>query len=180
MRDYVAALTVAACVLCASSSSHAGGTGRFLGALLARGAVAGVVAGTSSSSAKTYAADTLTVSQLAQCIKRAAKLDDDGTQLETSRTALQAAIDQTDQSKATVEQQRANLNRSSRSAVNSFNALVDRHNVLLTDVKAKQTDFNTSIDAHNVEVDAYNRDCAKKYYADDLAEAKKQAGVTGG
>lgn len=181
MTTYLAALAAAACVLCASSPSEAGGTGRFLGSLLARGAVrAAVATGTSSSSsAKTYSADVLTVPQLAQCIKHASKLDEDSARLETSRTALKASLDEYDQSKAAVEAQRASLNRSSSRAVNSFNALVDRHNAMLSEVKAKQSAFNGDVDTHNVEVNAYNRDCAKQYYADDLVEAKKQAGITG-
>lgn len=81
---------------------------------------------------------------------------------------------------ATIEQQRSRLDRSSRASVNSFNALIDRHNTLVTAAKTKQVDFNSAIDAHNSEVNVYNGDCAKKYYADDLTEAQKLAGINGG
>lgn len=66
------------------------------------------------------------------------------------------------------------------SAVNSFNEAVARHNALLVSAKTRQIDFNTTVGLHNDEVNAHNSECAKRYYADDLPEAQKQAGVTGG
>jgi len=64
--------------------------------------------------------------------------------------------------------------------VNAFNAMVDRHNALVIAAKEKLADFNSAVDAHNAELNAYNGDCAKKYYADDLTEAQKLAGIGGG
>jgi hypothetical protein len=77
-------------------------------------------------------------------------------------------------------QQRSRLDRGSRASVNAFNAMVDRHNALVIAAKEKLADFNSAVDAHNAELNAYNGDCAKKYYADDLTEAQKLAGIGGG
>ena len=61
----------------------------------------------------------------------------------------------------------------------SFNESVERHNALLTSAGATQEDFNTVVNLHNDEVNAHNGECAKRYYADDLPEAHKLAGITG-
>ena len=182
MRNVVVAFGVLTHLLCVSCSADARGMGRFMGGLLARGAANAAVHSTtsSSSSVKSYTPDVLTVTQLAQCIKKASRLDEESDRLETSRTALQSSTSQVDMSLATIEQQRSRLDRSSRASVNSFNALIDRHNTLVTAAKTKQVDFNSAIDAHNSEVNVYNGDCAKKYYADDLTEAQKLAGINGG
>jgi hypothetical protein len=65
-------------LLCAVKPSDAGGMGRFLGSLLARGLVReAIVAGRSNTqpqsyTAKSYTPDVLTVAQLASCIKKLA------------------------------------------------------------------------------------------------------------
>jgi hypothetical protein len=51
---------------------------------------------------------------------------------------------------------------------------------LLASAKTTQENFNTIVSLHNDEVNAHNGECAKRYYADDLPEAQKQAGITGG
>lgn len=163
-----------------SLPSEAGGMGRLLGGLLARGAVVAAVHSGTSSAAKSYTPDVLTVAQLAQCMKTAARLDEAGDRLEADRIALRAATSEVDLSSSTIEAQRSSLDRRSQAAINAFNAMIDRHNTLLNAAKAKQVDFNSAIDAHNGDVNVYNGDCAKKYYADDLAEAQKLAGISGG
>jgi uncharacterized protein (DUF3084 family) len=120
----------------------------------------------------------LTVTQLAQCLKGAAKLDETSERLEVDRKAVQSSTSDVDQSDAALEQQRSKLNRQSKALVNAFNASVQRHNSLLAGAKLKQTDFNSAIDAYNVEVNSHNSDCVKKYYASDLPDAKKLAGIT--
>jgi hypothetical protein len=183
MKASIAAFATVVCVLPLSTPSEAGGMGRFLGGLLARGAVAAAVHSTSSSSSssavKSYTPDVLTVTQLADCMKQASKLDTDSDRIESDRTTLKQAQSDVDQSSASVEQQRSSVNTRSSVSVNAFNKLVDRHNGLVAGVKGRQVTFNTAVDAHNVEVNAYNGACAKKYYADDLGEAKKLAGISG-
>jgi hypothetical protein len=159
--------------------ADAGGMGRFLGSLVARGAVRGaIIAGRSSSDTaapKVYSSDVLTVEQLAQCIKQATKLDGDNDHLEIDRSTLKALVLKVDVSQSFLEMQRANLDRSSQKSVNAFNALIDQHNGLVNNAKAKQADFNALIDAHNLEANAYNTTCTKKYYSEDLPEAQKLA-----
>jgi hypothetical protein len=176
MKYALAAVFIVGSLL-GASRSDAGGMGRFLGALLARGAVVAATSPSTSSSAatKSYTPDTLTVAQLAQCIKKAGKLDDDSSGLETGRADVQAMTAQVDLSSSTIENQRGRVNQRSQASVDSFNALVERHNALVANAKAKQSNFNQSVDAHNIDVGAYNTDCAKKYYADDLAAAQKLA-----
>jgi multidrug resistance efflux pump len=129
-------------------------------------------------STKTYPADVLTVAQLAQCLKGAATLDETNERLEVDRTALRSSVSDVDQSKAAIEQQRSNLNRQSKASVNAFNASVNRYNTLVDGAKNRQINFNSAIDAYNVEVNSHNNDCVKKYYASDLPDAKKLAGIT--
>jgi hypothetical protein len=124
---------------------------------------------------KSYTPDVLTVEQLANCIKKAAKLDGDSQRLEVIRTALLASKSEIDLSSATVEFQRGRVDHYSQKSVDAFNALIDRHNTLVINGKAKQASFNAVVDASNIEVDAYNAACVKKYYADDLPDAQKLA-----
>jgi hypothetical protein len=183
MKNAIVAVAALAVSISMSSPLEARGMGRFLGGLLARGAVSTAVhSGTSSSASsatKSYTSDVLTVSQLAQCIKKASTLDEDSDRLEGRRSALSSSTSAVDSSSATIEQQRSTLDRGSKRAVASFNALVDRHNGLVSAAKSQQTEFNAAIELHNVDVNSYNGECAKKYYADDLPEAQKQAGLGG-
>jgi hypothetical protein len=167
-------------LLCAAKPSEAGGMGRFLGSLVARGVVReAIVAGRSNAQPqylpKSYTPDVLTVEQLANCIKKAAKLDGDGERLEVIRTALLASKSEIDLSSATVEFQRTRVDHYSQKSVDAFNALINRYNILVTNGKSKQANFNALVDAHNTEADAYNAGCVKKYYADDLPDAQKLA-----
>jgi hypothetical protein len=157
------------------SPAEARGAGRFLGSLLARGAVSVAAHSGTTSYAKSYSPDVLTVAQVAQCIRKAGKLDSDAERLEVVRTTVRSAVSGVDQSASALENQRARLDRSSKASVQAFNAAVDRHNKLIADAKARQTEFNSSIDGHNVEAETYNLECARKYYADDLSEAQKLA-----
>jgi hypothetical protein len=167
-------------LLCAAKPSDAGGMGRFLGSLVARGLVReAIVAGRSNAQPqylpKSYTPDVLTVEQLANCIKKATKLDGDGERLEGIRTALLASKSEIDLSSATIELQRTRVDHYSQKSVDAFNALIGRYNALVTDGKAKQASLNALVDGFNIEVDAYNAACVKKYYADDLPDAQKLA-----
>jgi hypothetical protein len=173
---HIAFFIAIACLLSAAPAEARGG-GRFLGSLLSRGAVAAATHSGSSSSAgaKSYTADVLTVAQLAQCIRKAGKLDGDSERLEANRSAVTQAEAAVESSKAEIDNRRARVDQRSRASVNAFNAMIDRHNSLVENAKARQAGFNSEIDAHNTEVGAYNAECARKYYADDLAAAQKLA-----
>ena len=168
-------------LLCAAQPADAGGMGRFLGSLVARGVVRGAIAPGRSNppppsyEAKSYTPDVLTVEQLANCIKKATKLDGDSERLEVIRTALLASKSEIDLSSATVEFQRTRVDHYSQKSVDTFNALISRYNILVTNGKTKQAKLNALVDAFNIEVDAYNPVCVKKYYADDLPDAQKLA-----
>jgi hypothetical protein len=168
-------------LLCAAKPSDAGGMGRFLGSLVARGAVReAVVVGRSNAqpqsfAPKSYTPDVLTVAQLANCIKKASKLDEDSERLEASRAVFLSSKSEIDLSSAAIESQRTRVDHYSQKSVDAFNALINRYNVLVTNGKAKQAGFNALVGAHNTEADAYNAECVKKYYADDLPDAQKLA-----
>jgi hypothetical protein len=159
--------------------ADAGGMGRFLGSLVARGAVRGaIIAGRSQSGAyapKIYSTDVLTVEQLALCIKQATKLDGDSDRIEVDRSSLLTSKSEIDAASAALELQRPRVDHYSQQSINAFNALIDRYNALVINGKSKQASFNTLVDALNVQVDAYNATCVKKYYADDLPDAQKLA-----
>jgi hypothetical protein len=168
-------------LFCAAQPADAGGMGRFLGSLVARGIVRGAIAPGRSNpppqsyEAKSYTPDVLTVEQLANCIKKATKLDGDSERLEIIRTALLVSKSEIDLSSATVEFQRTRVDHYSQKSVDAFNALINRYNILVTNGKAKQASLNALVDAFNIEVDAYNAACVKKYYADDLPDAQALA-----
>jgi chromosome segregation ATPase len=170
-----------------SGEAFAGG---FLKGLSGRGIVRGGAAvargsGSSSSSAasssaaqKTYGADILTVDQLAACLKTASELDTASQSVDTERGALQARVSEVDARRAKLEEAKAKLNRSSKTAVDRHNAAIDSFNKLVDETKAKQAAFNNRVRAQNANVDAYNGQCAKRYYADDLAAARQKANVS--
>jgi hypothetical protein len=166
-------------LLCAAKPSDAGGMGRFLGSLVARGAVReAIVAGRSQSQSyapKAYTAEVLTVAQLATCIKKASKLDEDSERLEASRAVFLSAKSEIDLSSAAIEFQRPRVDHYSQKSVDAFNALINRYNIFVTNGKTKQDSFNALVDAHNSEANAYNAECVKKYYADDLPDAQELA-----
>lgn len=167
-------------LLCTAQPSDARGLGGFLEALLARGLVRGaIIAGRSNAQPqylpKSYTPDVLTVEQLANCIKKATKLDGDRQQLEIIQTALRASQSEIDLSSQFIELQRALVDQHSKNSVDAFNALIDRHNVLVTKRKAQQDSVSALFVGFNIEVDAYNAACVKKYYADDLPDAQKLA-----
>lgn len=149
--------------------------GRFLGSLVARGAVRGAIIAGHSYAPKTYTPDVLTVEQLAGCLKQARKLDGDDAQLEATRSELLASASEIDRSSAAIELQRTRINHYSQQSVDAFNALITRYNSLVTSGKARQAKFNSNVNAFNSRVNAYNLICVKKYYAEDLPDAQKLA-----
>jgi hypothetical protein len=94
----------------AAEPADAGGMGRFLGSLLARGAVRGaIIAGRSQSETyapKVYESDVFIVEQLALCIKQASKLDGDNERLEAERSTLLSSKSAINASSMQVELQR--------------------------------------------------------------------------
>ncbi len=158
---------IAAYALCAlittAQAADAGGMGRFLSGLLTRGAVSATVHGLRDSNtlAKSYTPDILTVDQLVQCLKRATSLDQEFDGLESMRKELQISSDQIDPLKAQLEKKAAVVNRSNKEM----------------NVRNRQELFNYSVNAHNISANSYNAACAKKYYADDMEQARKLAGI---
>lgn len=123
-----------------SVMAEARGGGKFLGALIGRGtAKAAAGAGSSSSGGiKTYGSGVLSVSQLAQCIRTAGKLDEDSTRLEGERTKLETWSSSIDASQAQVSAARTVVDNTSQRSVDAFNILVDRHNQLVQKSKSEQ------------------------------------------
>ncbi|MBX9825108.1 MAG: hypothetical protein K2Y27_08935 [Xanthobacteraceae bacterium] len=126
---------------------------------------------------KTYGADTLTVQQLTDCLKRAEALDNESASIESDRNQVQSKFSQVDSLKAELDRSQAMLNRSSQAAIDRFNADVRRYNAFVSEARSTQASFNSKIDQHNATVQTYNAACAKRYYADDLASAKRSLGI---
>lgn len=160
-----------------SIAAEARGGGKFLGSLIARGAsrAAAGAAGSSSGGIKTYGPDVLTVTDLAQCIKTAGKLDEDSTRIEADRTKLESWSSSVSASKLQVEAAESVVDTRSQRSVDAFNALVDRHNALVQQGKTANLMFNISVGRHNTEVNAYNAACGKSYYPSDLDAAQALA-----
>jgi hypothetical protein len=119
----IAAFLTLACLTCATVPLEARGLGHFLQGLLARGTSA-VQSLEKSHLEKSHKAEFLTVAQLAQCIKKAKKLDQDFDQLEIIRTALPASQSEADQS-GSAKDKRDKFNSSlemHNGEVNAFNA----------------------------------------------------------
>lgn len=168
---------VIVCIICAISliaaeAADARGLGRFVGGLLARGAVSATVHGTR----KSYTPDVLTVDQLVQCLKKASALDQQSEDIESKRREVQIVESQIDRLKNQMDMNERSLNRYSQAAIDSFNADVNRYNTAVINTRANQNVFNEFVNVHNGNVDSYNLVCAKKYYADDMENARRLAG----
>src|SRR3982074_3264465 len=98
MQNMLIAFGALVCTLCVSLPAEARGMGRFLGGLMARGAVSAAAHSgtTSSSSAKSYTPDALAVAHPAQCIRKASKLDEDSDRWEADRAVLRSSISEVD------------------------------------------------------------------------------------
>ena len=142
--------------------------------MLGRAAVNGI-AGSASGGLKTYGPDVLTVSQLAQCIKTAGKLDSDSARYESERTKIEAWSSSIDASQLQVSAARSVMDNTSQRSVDAFNALVDRHNQLVQKGKSEELAFNIGVRSHNSDVNAYNAECGKNYYPSDLGAAQALA-----
>jgi hypothetical protein len=183
---FFAAAAIASCTL-VSGPADAGGLGKFVSGLVARGVVRGVVSGAARStpgntyasgfSDKTYTPNVLTVDQLVQCLKTASALDQQSEVLEGKRSELQLAGREIDQLRAQLEMNPAAVIRSSQVSVDRFNAEVDRYNAIANRLKSKEADFNGLVSDHNSNVTGFNAACAKQYYADDMESARKLAGI---
>jgi hypothetical protein len=178
VQKFLVAAVVVSGLLCVAKPADAGGQGRFLGALVARGLVrdASLAARSNFSyGPKIYNVDFLTVAQLANCIRQATRLDGDNERLEAAKNAFLALKSEIDLATAAVEAQRPRVDHTSQQSVDAFNALVNRHNILVTNGRARQAGINTFVEGFNAQVNGYNAICVKKYYVADLPDAQKMA-----
>jgi hypothetical protein len=164
-------------------TADAGGLGRFVSGLVARGIVRGAAQSRNSNAytpdvlSKTYTPNILTVDQLVRCLKKASALDQQSDQLEGKRIELQSAGKEIDQLKDQLDIKRAAVNRSSQVSVDRFNAEIDRYNVTADRLKSQEERFNVLVTFHNGNVTGFNAECGKQYYADDMESARKLAGI---
>jgi hypothetical protein len=126
---------------------------------------------------KIYGTDTLTVQQLAECLKKANELDREAVAIESKRPALKQEESSLHRFETALEARRIYLNRKSQKEVDEFNESIDRYNRQGEVLKLEQQAFNTGVDAHNVKATLYDASCARRYYADDMEQAKTLAGV---
>ncbi|MCX7310198.1 MAG: hypothetical protein NTV56_00355 [Alphaproteobacteria bacterium] len=165
-------IAVASC-----GTAEARGLGRFASGM-ARGAISNSAhAGVRSYVAKNYTLDVLTVDQLVACLKRANSLDEESEELETSRVAVQIASKELDELGARIEQRGLTVDTRVKRQVDGFNADIEVYNATVQSHKARQAAFNKQVDLHNVGAALFNGNCAKKYYADDMENARKLAGL---
>ena len=169
---FLSGIAVASCV-----TAEARVLGRFASGM-ARGAISNSVhTGVRSYVAKNYTSDVLTVDQLVACLKRANSLDEESEELETTRVALQPASKDLDDLRNRVEQGRLTVDTRVKRQVDGFNADIDAYNATIQNDKARNAAFNKQVDLHNIAAALFNGNCAKKYYADDMENARKLAGL---
>jgi septal ring factor EnvC (AmiA/AmiB activator) len=177
MRRAVAGLLCGTLMLF-TSAAQAGGIGRLLGGLVARGALsAGVHAAAGAAHSKTYTPNVLTVSQLVACLKNANGLDQDSEQLDIRKSELDGLSKQIETLEERISAKRATLNRSSQIQVDSVNADIETLNANIDRIRARGAEHNQLVRTYNEKENAYNIECAKKYYNDDMVEARKLAGL---
>lgn len=164
-----------------AAEAQAGG---FLRALAGRTAVrAGAAAvGSTASTASTpaikiYGPDVLTVDQLTACVRTANELDKSSDEVDTKRADLDAKLGEVKARRAKLKEREGQLRGSNRKALALYNAEVDATNKLIRVAKADQASFNATAQGHNSRLDEYNGRCAKRYYADDMEQAKQRANV---
>jgi septal ring factor EnvC (AmiA/AmiB activator) len=177
MRRPVAGLLCVTLML-AASAAQAGGIGRLLGGLVGRAAIsAGAHAAAGAAHSKTYTPDVLTVSQLVACLKRANGLDQESEQLDIRKSELDGLSRQIEDLEERIKTKRARLNRSRQIEVDSINADIETLNANIDRIRARGAEHNQLVITYNGKENAYNTECAKKYYSDDMIEARKLAGL---
>jgi hypothetical protein len=126
----------------------------------------------SSYSPKTYGSDTLTPAQLERCVSTAVTLDKSAEQTEETFRKVDAEKAAIEAAQARLSADQARVDRRSRAQVDAFNrkleALnerINRHNAVIRSYKSVEA-------THNQKVPSYNGECAKKYYAEDMAAVK--------
>jgi hypothetical protein len=160
--------------------ADAGGMGRLVSALIARGAIRGgaiVLRNSTYTSTKNYTPDVLTVDQLVQCLKTASTLDQGGELLEVRRGELLSVASEIDRLQSDMDLKRVATNHYSQASVDRFNAEVDYFNTKIGVANAQESAFNSVAADYNNKVATYNGECAKKYYADDMESARRVAGL---
>jgi peptidoglycan hydrolase CwlO-like protein len=177
MRRAVAGVLCGTLMLSANVA-QAGGMGRLLGALVTRGAIsAGAHAAAGAAHSKTYTSDFLTVTQLVACLKRANGLDQDGNQLDTRKAELDGLAKQIKTLEGRIETKRNTIDRSSQIQVDSVNADIETLNATVDRIRARGAEHNQLVRTITEKENAYNDECAKKYYSEDMTEARRLAGL---
>jgi hypothetical protein len=82
-----------------------------------------------------------------------------------------------DQLNSQLDIKRRAVNTYNQVSVDRFNADIDRYNAMAGRLKSREERFNELVSVHNITVTLYNNMCAKQYYADDMEEARKLAGI---
>lgn len=145
--------------------------------------------GIKGATTKTYTADTLTVSQLAACLKREDTIDSSALQLEQSEQVVNQrteTLNKLDSELDKLTQSIENTDTSSLSTqyavdaynqkVDDYNAQLNKRNGLFEDYEQVRIAYNSEVNQHNTLVSDFDLWCAgKRYYEDDMAEALRMA-----
>lgn len=151
----------------------ANGGGKFFSALIGQGAPSDRYS--SFSGDVGHGPDVLNVSQLAQCIVKARKLDEDSRRMEFERAKLNALASsitayETKMSSVTVVV-------TSQRSVETFNVLFEGYKQLVQIARTGKLTFDSAARSHSADVIAYSAECDKKYYISDLESANALAGA---
>lgn len=135
---------------------------------------------------KRYGADTLTVSQLKDCLKLEAKFDATAEKINAEQPGLDERKNELKEISAKISELREFLESNkdaeftSQGQVDAYNAkartfnqLIDEYNKKLDTYKVDEENHNVKIDTHNEVVNQFQSECAgKRYYEDDMVAAK--------
>lgn len=136
---------------------------------------------------KVYGKDTLTVSELRNCLVLEKDLSSSQKAISPKESELSQKAAEMDKVKDELKESMKYIEKnrdakfSTQAEVDNFNQAVDSYNkkstsynTLLENYKRKQNAFNAGVDSHNALQDNHNKLCAgKSYYEEDYKEASQ-------
>ena len=147
-------------------SADARGLGRALRVARAAGAAAKVYGAQSSGE------HVLTVTELAECLRKERAISVSEAHLSAEAAWLSAEVARIESLSASLEREGKTLNEYDATAVDRYNAKVRGFRKAASGYEQREKSYNVSVDARNALGTAYNQACyGKSYYEDDYASA---------
>lgn len=129
---------------------------------------------------KNYGPDTLSASQLKDCLIFERSLERTDAGLKARHEKISLAQRANSLSKAAIEVARSQVDQFSQNSVDNFNVQVTEYNAAAQATSKAAAAYNVEVERGKANVSRFNRECGgKSYFEDDLLAARAELGVTG-